>query len=60
MTVHNAVRRQIVKSADAGEMRSIAFQNGMKGLFSNGVDLVKKGLTTASEAILAARSYEED
>lgn len=59
MTVNNAIKKQIVKSPDAVEMRSIALKNGMISLFEHGAHLVKSGITTIAEVLRVARGVEE-
>lgn len=59
LTVNNAIKRQIVKSPDAVELRRIGLETGMVSLLEHGVDLVKRGLTTTSEVLRASRGVEE-
>lgn len=59
MVVNNALKKQIVKSPDAVEMRSIAMESGMESLLSHGAELVRNGLTTVAEVLRATRGYEE-
>lgn len=59
MSINNAIKRQIVQSPDAVELRKIALQTGMKGLLTHGAQLARQGLTTVTEILRATRSVEE-
>lgn len=59
MSINNAIKRQIVNSPDAVELRKIALQSGMKGLLTHGAQLARQGLTTVTEILRATRSVEE-
>lgn len=59
MTVSNLIKKQIVKSPDAVEMRRIALQSGMVSLFDHGGELVKQGITTVAEVLRVSRGVEE-
>lgn len=59
MTINNALKKQIVKSPDAVELRQIAIESGMVSLLSHGSVLVKQGLTTVAEVLRATRGFEE-
>jgi general secretion pathway protein E len=59
LIVNNAVKKQIVKSPDAVELRKLALEKGMVSLMCHGADLVKKGVTTVAEVLRATRSVEE-
>lgn len=59
MVVNNAIKKQIVKSPDAVELRSIARSSGMVSLLDHGSELVRQGITTVSEVLRAAKSSEE-
>lgn len=59
MTLNNALKRQIVKSPDAVELRRIALESGMTSLFHNGAVLVLKGITTCSEVLRSTRGVED-
>jgi general secretion pathway protein E len=59
MTVNNAIKRQIVKSPDAVELRQIALGQGMVSLVNHGADLAKRGITTIAEVLCATRGAEE-
>ncbi len=51
LTVNDEIRKMILKGADANELREVARRNGMKSLLEDGIDKVKKGLTTVSEVL---------
>lgn len=59
LSINNAIKRQIVKSPDAVELRRIGLDTGMTALIEHGADLVIKGLTTVSEVLRATRGAEE-
>jgi general secretion pathway protein E len=59
MTVNNAIKRQIVRSPDAVELRQIALETGMVSLVDHGSDLVRKGITTVAEVLRVSRGLEE-
>lgn len=58
MVVNNELRKQIVKSPDAIELRRIALESGMVSILTHGSDLVKRGLTTVSEVLRVTRGLE--
>ncbi|PJD96770.1 MAG: type II secretion system protein GspE [Parachlamydia sp.] len=59
MPVTNAIKKQIVKSADSVELRNIALETGMISLLSHGAELVKQGVTTSAEVLRVARALED-
>lgn len=59
MTVNNSLKKQIVKSPDAVEMRRIALESGMISLLTHGGKLVCEGLTTVAELLRVTRGMEE-
>lgn len=59
MTVNNDIRKQIVKSPDAVELRNLALQSGMMSLLEHGGHLIKEGLTTVAEVLRVSRGVEE-
>lgn len=59
MVLNNALKKQIVKSPDAVELRRIALESGMTSLHRNGVELVLKGITTCSEVLRSTRGVED-
>ena len=59
MTINNAIKKQIVKSPDSVELRTIALETGMMTLLDHGADLVKKGITTVAEVLRVTRGSEE-
>ena len=59
MTVNNAIKKQIVKSPDAIEMRRLALDTGMVSLLSHGSELARKGITTVAEVLRVSRGVEE-
>ncbi len=59
MTVNNAIKRQIVKSPDAGVMRQIALKEGMTSLITHGAFLVKNGMSTVAEVLRVCRGVDE-
>jgi general secretion pathway protein E len=59
MSVNNAIKRQIVKSPDAIELRQICLDTGMINLLIHGADLVRQGFTTVAEVLRTTRGLEE-
>lgn len=59
MTVNNAIKKQIVQSPDAVEMRYLALKMGMMSLLEHGADLVRQGLTTVAEVLRVSRGVED-
>ncbi len=60
MAMNHAVKQQILKSADAVELREVALQHGMSALRTNGAQLVLRGITTSAEVLRVTRGYEGD
>jgi general secretion pathway protein E len=58
MAMNHAVKQQILKSADAVELREVALKHGMVPLRVNGAQLVLRGITTSSEVLRVTRGYE--
>jgi len=56
MVVDNDIQKQIVRSADAVEMRKVALTKGMMTLRQHGALLVRDGITTVAEVLRATRS----
>ncbi|MCE5318339.1 MAG: type II secretion system ATPase GspE [Parachlamydia sp.] len=59
MVVNNALKRQIVKSPDAVELRKIALESGMSTLLDHGKDLVLQGITTIAEVLRVTKGSED-
>ncbi len=59
MMVNNAIKKQIVKSPDAVELRNLAIENNMYSLLNHGADLAAKGITTVAEVLRSTRGVEE-
>lgn len=59
MTINNALKKQIVKSPDAIELRRIALETGMSSLIEHGAFLIRQGVTTVAEVLRATRGVEE-
>lgn len=59
MVINNALKRQIVKSPDAVELRNIALDSGMKTLLDHGRELVLKGITTIAEVLRVTKGSED-
>jgi general secretion pathway protein E len=60
MTMNHAVKHQVMKSADAVELRHVALENGMSSLRSHGAQLVIQGVTTSSEVFRVTSGCEGD
>jgi general secretion pathway protein E len=59
LTVDNAIKKQIVKSPDAVELRRIGVDSGMTTLLDHGRELVLKGITTVAEVLRVSKGAEE-
>jgi len=59
MRVDAAIKQQIVQSADAVELRRIASERGMQGLFEQGKALVLEGKTSLAELLRVTRGSEQ-
>lgn len=59
MPVDSAIKQQIVKSADAVELRRLAIKRGMRSLREHGACLVLTGETTVAEVLRVTRGVEE-
>jgi len=54
------IKKQILQSADAIEMRRVALASGMKSLLYHGSRLVLDGVTTVAEVLRATRGFVEE
>lgn len=59
MVSNNQIKKQIITSPDAVEMRKAAMNSGMKSLLNHGAFLVIEGITTVAEVLRATRGFEE-
>lgn len=59
MAVDNTIKKQIVKSADAIEMRRVALEAGMISLLHHGAHLVLQAVTTIGEVLRVTRGVDE-
>jgi general secretion pathway protein E len=59
MTVSQALKEELLISADSMKLRRVAIQEGMATLLDAGAALVKAGRTTSSEVLRVTRGYEE-
>lgn len=59
MTVNNEIKKQIVKSPDAIELRRIALETGTISILSHGAELIAQGITTVAEVLRVTRGLEE-
>lgn len=59
MVINNAIKKQIVKSPDAVEIRNISMESGMSTLLEHGGELVRKGITTVAEVLRVTKGSEE-
>lgn len=60
MTLTNTLKKQIVKSPDAVELRRLAIEGGMMTLIQHGAELARQGATTTTEILRATRGVEEE
>ena len=54
LVVDDQIRRAIVRGADSEEIKKLAVSKGMKTLLENGIEKVKKGITTLEEVMRVA------
>ncbi|MFV0340911.1 MAG: type II secretion system ATPase GspE [Parachlamydiaceae bacterium] len=54
------IKKQILQSADAIEMRRVALASGMKSLLYHGSRLVLDGVTSVAEVLRATRGFVEE
>jgi general secretion pathway protein E len=59
MVINNAIKKQIVKSPDAVEIRRMGLDSGMSTLLEHGSELVRKGITTVAEVLRVSKGSEE-
>lgn len=59
MTINNELKKQIVKSPDAIELRRIALETGTISILAHGGELVREGITTVAEVLRVTRGLEE-
>jgi len=59
MVDNNLIKKQILTSPDAIEMRKVAIATGMKSLLYHGACLVIEGVTSVAEVLRATRGFEE-
>lgn len=59
LPVNNEIRRQIVKSPDAVELRNIALNMGMSSLLEHGAELARQGITTVAEMLRVTKAVED-
>lgn len=59
MLITGAIKRQLLKSADAVELQRVALADGMMSLRASGALLAIQGLTTTSEVLRVTRSCDE-
>ncbi len=59
MSVNNEIKKQIVKSPDAVQLRHLAIEQGMRSLLQHGSELVQEGVTTVAEVLRVTRGIEE-
>lgn len=51
LIVDDEIRRMILRGSDANQLRERARSNGMKSLLEDGIEKVKRGLTTIAEVL---------
>jgi general secretion pathway protein E len=59
LTVNNEIKKQMIKSPDAVELRHLALRTGMVSLLEHGGELVRKGITTTAEVLRVSRGVDE-
>lgn len=58
MVMNHSVKQQVMKSADAVELRQVALNSGMSSLRVHGAQLVLQGITTSSEVFRVTSGCE--
>lgn len=59
LVVNNAIRKQMVQSPDAVELRILALKEGMTSLIEHGKKLILEGVTTVTEVLRVSKGVEE-
>ncbi len=59
MMMSGGIKKQLLKSGDAGELRLCALSEGMSSLRKEGAHLVIQGITTTAEVLRVSRSCSE-
>ncbi len=60
MSVTSRIKTQVLKSQDSEELRKVALDQEMVSLFSQGIQLVLSGATTAAEILRVTRILDEE
>jgi len=60
LQVDSSIRKAIMAKEDAGELRSLAINNGMKTLWQDGMEKLHAGLTTGAELIRVLMGHDEE
>ena len=60
MMVDSRIREVIFKNESTPVIRTAAIERGMTTLFQDGIDKVKKGITTFEEVYRVAKKTEQD
>jgi len=60
MPMHGHIKRQLLRSADALDLKKIAFECGMVSLREEGALLATQGLTTSAEVLRVTRSCADE
>lgn len=60
MLDNHLVKKQILTSPDAIDMRKVALATGMRSLLYHGAELVRQGISTVAEVLRATRGFEEE
>ncbi len=55
LNIDEEIKRLIIRKADANLIREAAVRNGMRTMLADGMEKVRKGLTTPEEVLLATR-----
>lgn len=58
MVMNHPIKQQVMKSADAAELRQVALNSGMSSLRVHGAQLVLEGVTTSSEVFRVTSGCE--
>jgi len=55
LTMSDGIRSQVMQHASAGDIRSLAIQQGMRSMFEDGMRKVMAGVTTIEEVLRVTR-----
>ena len=60
LEIESPMRKAIMAKEDAGELRKLAMNSGMKSLWQDGIEKLLQGLTTGSELMRVLLGHEDE